>query len=152
MAIGTGLTDIIPLEVSCGRYITLAKNMGIWVESDSYTPKTGDLILYDWDDTGNGDAASGADHIGIVESVSGKTIKVIEGNNGDKVAYRTIRSMAGTFGVLSPPSTAAKPPGQALAPPPRVQLPLCWSTKLGTWCSSPEASTTCPPTLPAVQR
>ena len=91
MAIGCGLEDIIPLEVSCGRYITLAKNMGIWVESDSYTPKTGDLILYDWDDTGNGDAASGADHIGIVVSVSGKTIKVIEGNNGDKVAYRTIQ-------------------------------------------------------------
>lgn len=91
MAIGCGLDDIIPLEVSCGRYITLAKNKGIWVESDSYTPKQGDLILYDWDDTGSGDAASGADHIGIVVSVSGKTIKVIEGNNGDAVAYRTIQ-------------------------------------------------------------
>lgn len=91
MAIGCGLTDIIPLEVSCGRYITLAKQKGIWVESDSYTPKQGDLILYDWDDTGSGDAASGADHIGIVVSVSGKSIKVIEGNNGNAVAYRTIQ-------------------------------------------------------------
>ena len=91
MAIGCGLTDIIPLEVSCGRYITLAKQKGIWVESDSYTPKQGDLILYDWDDTGSGDASSGADHIGIVVSVSGKSIKVIEGNNGDAVAYRTIQ-------------------------------------------------------------
>lgn len=91
MAIGCGLEDIIPLEVSCGRYITLAKNMGIWVESDRYTPKMGDLILYDWDDTGSGDATTGADHIGIVVSVTGKTIKVIEGNNGDAVAYRTIQ-------------------------------------------------------------
>lgn len=91
MAIGTGLTDIIPLEVSCGRYITLAKNKGIWVEDDSYTPKTGDLILYDWDDTGAGDSTIGADHIGIVVSVSGKTIKVIEGNNGSAVAYRSIQ-------------------------------------------------------------
>ena len=91
MAIGAGLTDIIPLEVSCGRYITLAKQKGIWVEDDSYTPQMGDLILYDWDDTGAGDAANGADHIGIVVSVSGKTIKVIEGNNGDAVAYRTIQ-------------------------------------------------------------
>lgn len=91
MAIGTGLTDIIPLEVSCGRYITLAKQKGIWVEDDSYTPKMGDLILYDWDDTGSGDATSGADHIGIVVSVVGKTIKVIEGNNGDAVAYRNIQ-------------------------------------------------------------
>ena len=91
MAIGSGLENIIPLEVSCGRYITLAKQKGIWVESDSYTPKQGDLILYDWDDTGSGDATSGADHIGIVVSVSGKSIKVIEGNNGDAVAYRTIQ-------------------------------------------------------------
>lgn len=91
MAIGAGLADIIPLEVSCGRYITLAKQKGIWVEDDSYTPKMGDLILYDWDDTGAGDATSGADHIGIVVSVSGKTIKVIEGNNGNAVAYRTIQ-------------------------------------------------------------
>lgn len=91
MAIGCGLTDIIPLEVSCGRYITLAKQKGIWVESDRYTPKMGDLILYDWDDTGSGDATTGADHIGIVVSVSGKTIKVIEGNNGDAVKYRTIQ-------------------------------------------------------------
>ena len=91
MAIGAGLTDIIPLEVSCGRYITLAKNKGIWVEDDSYTPKMGDLILYDWNDTGAGDAKSGADHIGIVVSVSGTTIKVIEGNNGNAVAYRTIQ-------------------------------------------------------------
>ena len=28
MAIGCGLEDIIPLEVSCGRYITLAKKHG----------------------------------------------------------------------------------------------------------------------------
>ena len=91
MAIGSGLENIIPLEVSCGRYITLAKQKGIWVESDSYTPKQGDLILYDWDDTGSGDATSGADHIGIVVSVSGKSIKVIEGNNGNAVAYRNIQ-------------------------------------------------------------
>ena len=91
MAIGCGLDDIIPLEVSCGRYITLAKNKGIWVENDSYTPKMGDLILYDWDDSGVGDAQNGADHIGIVVSVSGSTIKVIEGNNGSAVAYRNIQ-------------------------------------------------------------
>ena len=120
MAIGSGLEDIIPLEVSCGRYITLAKQKGIWVESDSYTPKQGDLILYDWDDTGSGDATSGADHIGIVVSVTGKTIKVIEGNNGDKVAYRTIQvngryirgfvtpkySSKATSGDSQPPATS----------------------------------------------
>lgn len=117
MAIGCGLEDIIPLEVSCGRYITLAKNMGIWVESDSYTPKTGDLILYDWDDTGNGDAASGADHIGIVVSVSGKTIKVIEGNNGDKVAYRTIQVNGRYIRGFVTPKYASKATSGGSQPP-----------------------------------
>lgn len=117
MAIGCGLEDIIPLEVSCGRYITLAKNMGIWVESDSYTPKTGDLILYDWDDTGSGDATTGADHIGIVVSVTGKTIKVIEGNNGDKVAYRTIQVNGRYIRGFVTPKYASKATSGGSQPP-----------------------------------
>ena len=117
MAIGCGLTDIIPLEVSCGRYITLAKQKGIWVESDSYTPKQGDLILYDWDDTGSGDAASGADHIGIVVSVSGKSIKVIEGNNGDAVAYRTIQVNGRYIRGFVTPKYASKATSGGSQPP-----------------------------------
>ena len=117
MAIGCGLEDIIPLEVSCGRYITLAKNMGIWVESDRYTPKMGDLILYDWDDTGSGDATTGADHIGIVVSVTGKTIKVIEGNNGDKVAYRTIQVNGRYIRCFVTPKYASKATSGGSQPP-----------------------------------
>lgn len=117
MAIGTGLTDIIPLEVSCGRYITLAKQKGIWVEDDSYTPKMGDLILYDWDDTGSGDATTGADHIGIVVSVTGKTIKVIEGNNGDKVAYRTIQVNGRYIRGFVTPKYASKATSGGSQPP-----------------------------------
>ena len=117
MAIGCGLEDIIPLEVSCGRYITLAKNMGIWVESDRYTPKMGDLILYDWDDTGSGDATTGADHIGIVVSVTGKTIKVIEGNNGDKVAYRTIQVNGRYIRGFVTPKYASKATSGGSQPP-----------------------------------
>ena len=117
MAIGCGLTDIIPLEVSCGRYITLAKQKGIWVESDSYTPKQGDLILYDWDDTGSGDASSGADHIGIVVSVSGKSIKVIEGNNGNAVAYRTIQVNGRYIRGFVTPKYASKATSGGSQPP-----------------------------------
>lgn len=117
MAIGTGLTDIIPLEVSCGRYITLAKQKGIWVEDDSYTPKMGDLILYDWDDTGSGDAASGADHIGIVVSVVGKTIKVIEGNNGNAVAYRNIQVNGRYIRGFVTPKYASKATSGGSQPP-----------------------------------
>jgi LysM repeat protein len=64
--------------------------MGIWVENDAYVPKAGDIILYDWDDSGAGDNTGNADHIGIVVSISGSTIKVIEGNTGNAVGYRNI--------------------------------------------------------------
>lgn len=39
-----------PLSASCIRMITEAKAKSIWVEKDSYVPKPGDFILYDWDD------------------------------------------------------------------------------------------------------
>lgn len=53
----------------------------------------GDLfegILYDWDDNGVGDNTGSADHIGIVVSVSGGVIKVIEGNKSNAVGYREL--------------------------------------------------------------
>lgn len=90
VAIKAGLTDIIPTECGCNNFITLAKNKGIWVENDAYKPSTGDMILYDWDDNGVGDNKGSADHIGIVVSVSGNTIKVIEGNKSNAVGYRDI--------------------------------------------------------------
>lgn len=90
VAIKAGLDDIIPLECGCGRYITLAQKMGIWVENDAFVPQAGDIVLYDWDDNGVGDNKGSADHIGIVVSVSGSTIKVIEGNMGNAVNYRNL--------------------------------------------------------------
>lgn len=78
------------VECSCYYMIELAKKQGIWVESDSYKPTTGDVILYDWQDSGSGDNTGSPDHVGIVESCDGSTIKVIEGNKNDSVAERTI--------------------------------------------------------------
>lgn len=90
-AIVAGLTDIIPLECSCGKLITLAKNMGIWQESDAYTPAPGDLILYDWGDSGSGDNTGWPEHIGMVEKLTSTTITVIEGNINNAVGRRSIR-------------------------------------------------------------
>lgn len=90
VAVELDLTDIIFPECGCGRMIDLFKAKGRWKETDSYTPDPGDLIMYDWDDSGSGDNTGGADHVGIVVSVSGSSIKVIEGNKSDSVAYRTI--------------------------------------------------------------
>lgn len=91
LAIKLGYTDIIPVECSCYYMIEKAKTMGIWVENDAYTPKPADFILYDWDDSGSGDNTGNPDHIGTVESVSGSTITVIEGNYSNAVKRRTMQ-------------------------------------------------------------
>jgi uncharacterized protein YgiM (DUF1202 family) len=66
--------------------------MGIWVEKDSTVPEPGWIIEYDWQDSGSGDNAGTADHVGLVVSVnkSAGTFKVIEGNKNDAVGYRTM--------------------------------------------------------------
>lgn len=91
LAIKLGYTDIMPLEISCSRLITKAKEKGIWVESDSYVPKPADAILYDWDDSGYGENKGDPEHIGIVEKVVGNTITVIEGNYNCAVKRRTLQ-------------------------------------------------------------
>lgn len=89
-AIKSGLTDIIPRECSCGKMVELFQKMGRWKENDAYVPKIGDVIFYDWDDSGKYDCTGWPDHVGYVAAVKGKTITVIEGNKGGKVAYRTV--------------------------------------------------------------
>lgn len=90
VAIKLGYTDIIPCECSCTRMITLLQKKGIWVEDDSYVPKPGDIIFYDWDDSGKGDNQGSSDHVGYVEKVVNNTITVIEGNYSNAVKRRTL--------------------------------------------------------------
>ena len=90
-AVTCNATDIIPMEVSCPYMISHAQNMGIWVETDSHIPEPGDIVMYDWNDSGSGDNKGGADHVGIVENISGNTITVIEGNYSNSVKRRTIQ-------------------------------------------------------------
>lgn len=73
---------IMALSASCPRMITKAQKMGIWVESDSYHPLPGDVVLYDWQDSGKGDNKGTADHVGIVSRTGQKNFWVIEGNKG----------------------------------------------------------------------
>ncbi|WP_280420293.1 CHAP domain-containing protein [Nocardia carnea] len=60
----------------------------------------GDLIIFDWQGDGN------PDHIGIVESVSGNTIRTIEGNSSDQVRSNTYQmGNADLVGVVKPPAS-----------------------------------------------
>ena len=90
VAITVGYTGIIPTECGCGQMLDLFKKIGCWVESDSHKPCAGDIIFYDWDDSGKGDNTGWPDHVGIVEAVSDNTITVIEGNYSNSVKRRYI--------------------------------------------------------------
>lgn len=90
VAIKAGATDIIPRECGCEKHIDLCKDMGIWIEDGNITPRAGDIIFYNWDDSSQPNDGY-ADHVGIVESVSGHTITVIEGNMSERVGRRNIR-------------------------------------------------------------
>ena len=90
VAIALDYTDIIPTECSCQKMIELCKKLGIWVENENRTPAPGEIIFYDWGDSGKGDNKGWADHVGIVETVKDGKITVIEGNYSNSVKRRTI--------------------------------------------------------------
>ena len=91
MAIKCGLTAILPTECGCEKMIELFKKLGSWQEDDAYVPQPGDVIFYDWDDSGSGDNRGYSDHVGIVERVSGSTITIIEGNMSNAVGRRNLK-------------------------------------------------------------
>lgn len=88
--IKAGLTDIGFTECSCNRMITLYKAKGLWEERDSYVPKVGDIIMYDWQDKGVGDNVGSADHVGLVAAINGTKLTIIEGNKSEAVSYHSM--------------------------------------------------------------
>ena len=86
--IKNGYYDIA--ECSCPQMIERAKKLGIWVESDKYHPVVGDVIMYDWQDTGSGDNTGIADHTGIVINTAEKYFIVREGNKSGGIGNRTL--------------------------------------------------------------
>jgi hypothetical protein len=85
-----GLEDIFYPSASCNAMINLYKKHGRWMEKDGYVPEIGDVIMYDWDDSGKGDNKGEADHVGIVISVVNGYMTVIEGNKHNAVGVRTL--------------------------------------------------------------
>ena len=57
----------------------------IW-QDNSYEPRLGDLIFFDWDDPGgySGPQDGVPDHVGIVEKVENGIVYTVEGNSGDR--------------------------------------------------------------------
>lgn len=90
--IKAGLTDIGFTECSCNRMMDLYKAKGRWEERDSYAPKIGDILMYDWQDNGIGDNVGSADHVGLVAAINGTRLTIIEGNKNESVSYRSINA------------------------------------------------------------
>lgn len=89
LGIVLGISHVILPEVGCGPMIELYKKAGRWEERDDYVPRPGDLVMYDWQ-AQSGECTGAPDHVGMVESVKGKTITVIEGNYDNQVKCRDI--------------------------------------------------------------
>lgn len=92
VAIKCGLSDIMPLECGCEAMISLYRSHAVsrWEEDESITPQPGDVVFYDWQDNDSSDDQGAADHVGIVSSVNGRVLKVIEGNFSNSVKERTL--------------------------------------------------------------
>ena len=111
-AIKAGAVDLIGTECGVEEHVNIFKKKGIWIEDGTITPKPGDIIVYNWgDNTQPNDGYS--DHIGYVESVSGSTITVIEGNKGEAVARRTIAVGHGNIRGYARPKYATESSGSS---------------------------------------
>lgn len=83
--IAAGMPDRIPIECSCFYMKNLAKSKGSLRDPGRYVPKPGDLLLYKWA------GKNIVSHVGIVKSVNGSALEVIEGNYNDSVGIRNIK-------------------------------------------------------------
>lgn len=85
----SGCAAILP-HVNCEGMIAAYKAAGRWVEADDYPAKPGDLLFYDWQDSGVGDCKGEADHVGIIVEDNEYYFTVIEGNCANAVQRRTL--------------------------------------------------------------
>lgn len=113
-----GLRDIMPTECGCPSMIRLYQELGRWVEDDAYTPSPGDIIFYDWNDSGIGDNLGQADHVGIVISCTNGMMTIIEGNCDNAVKLRQIAVNSRYIRGYGCPDYASKADGTEPQPEP----------------------------------
>ena len=106
----------------CGveRFIEdVFKKSGIWIEDGTITPKAGDIICYNWDDSTQPNDGW-ADHIGIVESVNMNVTPnkfvVIEGNMNGVVGRRNVNVGWGNIRGFARPKYAQKSEQKQVTP------------------------------------
>ena len=116
-----GLRDIMPTECGCPSMIRLYQDIGRWVEDDGYTPSPGDVIFYDWQDSGIGDNVGQPDHVGIVVGCTDGMMTIIEGNCDNAVKLRQIAVNARFIRGYGVPDFASKSDGAEPQPTPEPE-------------------------------
>lgn len=81
-----------PQYPACITMMSKYQALGRYKSRGSYTPQTGDVIFFHFSS-----GHSGANHVGIVEYVSGGTVHTIEGNTSNKVARRSYSASSGSI-------------------------------------------------------
>ena len=74
---------VIPKFAGCVWGVEWFRDRGLW-QDNSYEPRPGDIIFFDWDNKGSSGPQDGeSDHVGIVEKVENGIIYTVEGNSSD---------------------------------------------------------------------
>ena len=113
-----GLRDIMPTECGCPGMVRLYQELGRWVEDDAYIPSPGDVVFYDWQDSGVGDNTGQPDHVGIVTACDGQTMTIVEGNCDNAVKTRSLAVNARFIRGYGVPDFASKADGAEPQPEP----------------------------------
>lgn len=80
---------VIPKFAGCTGGSNWFKDRGQW-QGNSYEPRPGDLIFFDWDNKGSsGPQDDVPDHVGIVERVENGMVYTVEGNTSDSCRQRS---------------------------------------------------------------
>ena len=113
-----GLRDIMPTECGCPPMIRLYQELGRWIEDDAHVPCPGDVVFYDWQDSGVGDNVGQSDHVGIVVGCTDGMMTIIEGNCDNAVKLRQIAVNARFIRGYGCPDYASKADGEEPQPAP----------------------------------
>jgi LysM repeat protein len=130
-----GLGSITVIECAASKLVGLAQGKKIWVEDDKFVPKPGDIVVYDWDDGTNyatTDNKNAPDHVGIVETVSGDAMTIIEGNRPLGKVARHALTVNGKYirGYVTPDF-------KSIADPEKTVHELALEVIAGKWGSNP---------------
>ena len=88
---GTGKTTLLK-EIVVNNVIERAILLAQYTNpNDAFVAQPGDIIMYDWGDSGKGDCIGWPDHVGLVVDTDGTTMTIVEGNKAERVGIRKLK-------------------------------------------------------------